>query len=123
VGVEVALSVVLLIGAGLLFRTVLHLQEVDPGLQAFGVLTFRVPLPLARYPGPKSTQFFTQVIGRLEQLPGVRSASGVSDLPFAGPQGFNFRAMQHDARLERLQNVVIAAGLVVGHYVGHDLQS
>ncbi len=84
VGAEVALSVVLLVGAGLLFRSVLHLQAVDPGLQAPGVLTFRVPLPTARYPGPKSTQFFAQAIGRLEQLPGVRSASGVSDLPFAG---------------------------------------
>ncbi len=84
VGAEVALSVVLLIGAGLLFRTVLHLQEVDPGLQASGVLTFRVPLPRARYPEQKSTKFFERVIGRLEQLPGVRSASGVSDLPFAG---------------------------------------
>ncbi len=84
VGAEVALSVVLLVGAGLLFRSVLRLQAVDPGLKASGVLTFRVSIPRARYPGPKSTEFFEQVLGRIEQLPGVRSASGVSCLPFDG---------------------------------------
>jgi predicted permease len=84
VGAEVALSVMLLVGAGLLFRSVLHLQAVDPGLKPSGVLTFRVSIPRARYPGPKSTQFFEQVLDRLEQLPGVRSASGVSFLPFDG---------------------------------------
>jgi putative ABC transport system permease protein len=88
IGAEVALSVVLLVGAGLLFRTVLHLQAVDPGLNASGVLTFRVRLPAARYQGQSSTQFFERAIGRIEQLPGVRSASAVSYLPFdGGPAG------------------------------------
>jgi len=88
VGAEVALSVVLLVGAGLLFRSVLRLQAVDPGLNASGILTFRVRLPAARYREQTSTQFFSQVIDRVEQLPGVRSASAVSYLPFdGGPAG------------------------------------
>ena len=83
VGAEVALSVMLLAGAGLLFRSLVGLQKVDPGLDASGVLTFRVSIPAARYPeGSRRTQFFSQALGRIQQLPGVRSASAVSYLPF-----------------------------------------
>jgi putative ABC transport system permease protein len=85
VGAEVALSVMLLAGAGLLFRSLIGLQKVDPGLDASGVLTCRVSIPAARYPElPRRTQFFSQAIERIQQLPGVRSASAVSYLPFAG---------------------------------------
>jgi putative ABC transport system permease protein len=80
---EVALSVMLLAGAGLLFRSLVGLQKVDPGLDASGVLTFRVSIPAARYPElPRRTQFFSQALERIQQLPGVRSASAVSYLPF-----------------------------------------
>jgi putative ABC transport system permease protein len=83
VGAEVALSVMLLAGAGLLFRSLIGLQKVDPGLDASGVLTFRVFIPAARYPeSPRRTQFFSQALERIEHLPGVRSASAVSYLPF-----------------------------------------
>ena len=84
VGAEVALSVMLLAGAGLLFRSLIGLQKVDPGLDASGVLTFRVSLPAARYPESRRTQFFSQALERIEHLPGVRSASAVSYLPFTG---------------------------------------
>jgi putative ABC transport system permease protein len=85
VGAEVALSVMLLAGAGLLFRSLVGLQKVDPGLDASGVLTFRVSIPAARYPeGPRRNQFFSQALERIQQLPGVRSASAVSYLPFTG---------------------------------------
>jgi putative ABC transport system permease protein len=85
IGAEVALSVMLLAGAGLLFRSLVGLQKVDPGLDASGVLTFRVSIPAARYKElPRRTQFFSQALERMQQLPGVRSASAVSYLPFAG---------------------------------------
>jgi putative ABC transport system permease protein len=85
VGAEVALSVILLVGALLLFRSVVGLQSVDPGLDARNVLTFRVSIPAARYPEtPRRTQFFARAVEQLEQLPGVRSASAVSYLPFDG---------------------------------------
>jgi putative ABC transport system permease protein len=82
---EVACSVALLAGAGLLFRTMIGLQNVSPGLDAGNVLTFRVSVPKVRYPtDEKVTQFFADAVQRMAQLPGVRSASAVSYLPFNG---------------------------------------
>lgn len=81
---EVACSVILLAGAGLLFRTVIGLQAVDPGLNPGEVLTFSVSLPPARYDNPKTVEFYAQAVEHLSRLPGVRSASAVSYLPFNG---------------------------------------
>jgi putative ABC transport system permease protein len=85
VGAEVAASVVLLAGAGLLFRSLVGLQAVDPGMDASGVLTFRVSLPHARYAkDEQAIQFFRQAAEKLSQIPGVQSASAVSYIPFNG---------------------------------------
>jgi putative ABC transport system permease protein len=85
VAAEVALSVMLLAGAALLFRSMVGLQGVDPGLNPARVLTFRVLLPGARYPQPlQGMQFFTRAVEQIEKLPGVESASAVSFLPFNG---------------------------------------
>jgi putative ABC transport system permease protein len=85
VGGEVALSVTLLIGGMLLFRSFVGLQTVEPGLDPRGVLTFRVQLPAARYPeAALRTRFFSRAIEQIQQLPGVRAASAVSYLPFNG---------------------------------------
>src|SRR5262249_18870884 len=82
---EVACSVILLSGAGLLFRTVVGLQAVDPGLDPANVLTLRVTLPSVRYSDPqKRVDFFANVQEQMAELPGVRSASAVSYLPFNG---------------------------------------
>jgi putative ABC transport system permease protein len=85
VAAEVALSVILLAGAGLLFRSLAGLQGVDPGLNPAHLLTFRVDIPDARYPGPvHKTQFFTRALDQVGRLRGVESASAVSYLPFNG---------------------------------------
>jgi putative ABC transport system permease protein len=85
VALEIACSVALLSGAGLLFRSLVGLQNVDPGLDARNVLTFRVSLPRQRYGDTqKRLAFFSSATERLGQLPGVRSASAVSYLPFNG---------------------------------------
>lgn len=85
VGTEVALSVMLLAGAGLLFRSLVGLQAVDPGLNPSHVLTFGVLIPPARYREPvQRTQFFKTALEQIERLPGVESASAVSYLPFQG---------------------------------------
>jgi putative ABC transport system permease protein len=85
VGAAIAASVVLLAGAGLLFRSLVGLQTVNPGMDSSNVLTFRVSLPRARYPKPEqSVQFFQQAVAKLSQMPGVQSASAVSYLPFNG---------------------------------------
>jgi putative ABC transport system permease protein len=83
---EVALSLVLLTGAGLLIRSFIRLQNIDPGFRAEGVLTARVSLPAARYPtGESGAAFFKSVLDKIQQLPGVESAAGISFLPLTGP--------------------------------------
>ena len=85
VALEIACSVALLAGAGLLFRSLVGLQHVVPGLDARNVLNFRVTLPRQRYPEPqKRIAFFAQASEHLSQLPGVRSAGAISYLPFNG---------------------------------------
>ena len=85
VGSEVAISIVLLAGAMLLFRSLMGLQGLNPGLDPTNVLTFRVPLPAARYEVPARTRFFRSVTEQIERLPGVRSAAVMNYLPFNGP--------------------------------------
>jgi putative ABC transport system permease protein len=85
VGAEIALSVILLSGALLLFRSLQGLQNVNPGLNPANLLTLRVSLPNAHYGKPaESIQFFTRAVEKIDSLPGVRAASAVSHLPFNG---------------------------------------
>ena len=85
VAAEVALSVALLAGAGLLFRSLMGLEGVDPGLDAAGVVTFRVSLPNARYPdAARRLQFYQRAIEQIRSLPGVRAAAAINYLPFRG---------------------------------------
>lgn len=85
---EVALALMLSIGAGLLVRSLLRLQQVDPGFDPNGLLAARVSLPNARYDtGEKATTFFTQLEERLRAVPGVTGVGGVSDLPLES-QGY-----------------------------------
>lgn len=82
---EVASALVLLIGAGLLIRSALLLQRVDPGFDAKGVVTFSVTLPAERYPTPASLELTTARIQQaIAVLPGVSAVSLVSSTPFMG---------------------------------------
>ena len=81
---EIGLALVLLVGAGLMVRSFLRLQAVNPGFDPANLLTMRVMLPQSKYPeAGRRVEFFRQAAGRLSALPGVRSASAVSALPFA----------------------------------------
>jgi putative ABC transport system permease protein len=82
---EVALSLVLLAGAGLLMRSLVKLQGIDPGFRAEGVLTARVQLLATQYDLPKAGRFFDEAIARMAELPGAQHAAGASCLPLAGP--------------------------------------
>ncbi|MBI2498483.1 MAG: ABC transporter permease [Opitutae bacterium] len=79
---EVALSLVLLIGAGLLLRSFVRLQHVSPGFQPGNIVTFNVQLSPGQYPDTaRQTAFFRQLSERLAALPGVTAASGINNLP------------------------------------------
>jgi putative ABC transport system permease protein len=83
--IEVAVSLVLLAGAGLLIRSFIRLQNVDPGFRAEGLLTARVNLPAARYrDAQRSAAFYTDALARIAQLPGVTDQAGISFLPLTG---------------------------------------
>jgi putative ABC transport system permease protein len=80
--VEVAAGVVLLVGAGLMIRSLLRLQAVEPGFNPHDVLTMRVALPASKYgENYQSIAFFQQALERIKALPGVVSAGAIQDLP------------------------------------------
>jgi putative ABC transport system permease protein len=81
---ETALSLVLLVGAGLLIRSFVGLLHVDPGFDPHGVFTARISLPDNEYPHDGKIQFTEQLISRLALLPGVKSASAGWPLPMSG---------------------------------------
>jgi predicted permease len=86
---EVALSLVLLIGAALLTRSFISLQQVRPGFDPSNALTARVSIPLAGRPqplvdGPRWSATFDQILGRLASAPGIVAAGGVVTLPMSG---------------------------------------
>jgi len=84
---EVALALALLLGAGLLMRSFLKLQQTDPGFNPSGVLTMSIVLPGARYAyGEPQISFLQRLVERVSALPGVRSAGVTSDLPWTGYQ-------------------------------------
>ena len=86
---ELALSLVLLIGAGLLIRSFVRLQSVDPGFTADNVLSMQVMVSDAKYKDPKiRAGFYREVETRIAHLPGVVAEGAVSALPLTGTVGW-----------------------------------
>ena len=82
---EVALSLVLLIGSGLMVRSLASLRNVDPGMDPHNVLTTPVSLPVTKYATPVQQEaFFDALLQRVRDLPGVVSAGGIDTLPISG---------------------------------------
>ena len=84
VAIEIALSVALVIGAGLLIRSFWQLTHVDPGFHATRLLSFRVAVPSASYDDPKRQVFYDRLYSRIRTLTGVQSVGAVNILPFSG---------------------------------------
>ena len=81
---QVALSMILLIGAGLLVRNFIQLRNASPGFEARNLLTMNISLPPARYStGPQMIAFFREAVRQVSNLPGVQSAAVSSALPLA----------------------------------------
>ncbi|HKQ61381.1 MAG TPA: ABC transporter permease [Candidatus Polarisedimenticolaceae bacterium] len=103
---EVALSVLLLAGAGLLVRSLDRLTAVRPGFDPHDVLTTRLTLPEAKYPEQEQrSAFFAALLERLGGLPGVTVAAGVSELPLAGQNNDTYFAIEGRPPLEAGQKL------------------
>ena len=100
---EIALAMVLLIGAGLMINTILHLQQIDPGFDTTNVVTASLQVPeqggkyLTRIPGgdmekplPVVDTFYQQLLAKASALPGVESAAIISGLPLHGSERYSF---------------------------------
>ncbi|HWR16033.1 MAG TPA: ABC transporter permease [Terriglobales bacterium] len=82
---EVALSLMLLVGAGLMVRTFFHLQNTSPGVDPKNVFTTFIPLPEAKYDtAEKRRGFYTQLRDKIRALPGVESVAYIDSLPLQG---------------------------------------
>jgi putative ABC transport system permease protein len=82
---EVALSLVLLIGAGLMVRSLSRLRNVDPGMDSYNVLTMSFALSSTKYNKPiQQIGFYDQLLQRVRALPGVASAGAIDSLPLGG---------------------------------------
>jgi putative ABC transport system permease protein len=80
---EVALSIVLLVGAGLLIRSLQQLEDVDPGFNSEQVVTMEVSLPIARYPEGDQMPFYQQLEERVAGIAGVRRVGAINILPLS----------------------------------------
>src|ERR1700735_1918209 len=84
--VEMALALILLVSAGLLIRSLIRLQNVNPGFDPHNVMTASLDLPDAKYSDPKKAEFFRELAPLLNALPGVQSAAAVFPLPMSGDE-------------------------------------
>jgi putative ABC transport system permease protein len=100
VAVEIGLTVVLLIGAGLLIRSYERLRSTDLGCITDNVLTMRIALPNARYSSPElRANFYDALLSRVRALPGVEAATFVSMVPGQGYWGdWGFTIPEHGAQ-------------------------
>jgi putative ABC transport system permease protein len=99
---EVALALVLLACAGLLFRTVQQLHAVDPGFRAENVITSDLTLPYSKYGRSEaSVRFYDELTDRLRAVPGVENVGVTSTLPLTDFDTVSFIASDKPARIER----------------------
>ena len=127
VAAEVAISLILICGAALLFKSLSNLQLVDTGVRLSNIVTTSVDLPLAAYPSAeKATLFFETVVERMRAIPGVEQAALTTDLPLQGVRqgegigipgregGFTLRYKRVDAGYFRSLDIPILAGRAIG---------
>jgi len=112
--VEVALALVLLVGAGLMTRSFTRLLQVNPGFDSSNLVAARVLLPSTKYQRPTIVRFYEDVIERLRRAPGVVNASAVSAMPLhdvgaAGSLPFNVEGQQPPTTEDPMADVRMVA--------------
>jgi putative ABC transport system permease protein len=114
---EVALSLVLLIGAGLLINSFLRLRNVDPGFRAGNLLTMSIALPAQKYPDQaRRAAFYTEMLRRVEALPGVRSAAVTSQIPLIKQGDTGNITIEGRPEPPPGQELMVAIRIVSPHY-------
>ena len=115
---EVALAVVVLIGAGLLIRSFIRLRGVDPGFRPASVLTVRVPLAGGLNGAmDRRIAFFRQVTDRIATLPGVRAVGAVNALPLTGLDvGATFAVVGRPATDQAMRPVALSRSITPGYF-------
>jgi putative ABC transport system permease protein len=84
---EIALALVLLVGAGLLINSFQRLRTINPGFNPEKVLTCQLSLPSSKYKDPQIVDFFQRLLERVRALPGVKAAGATMTLPLGNPNG------------------------------------
>ena len=112
--IEVALALVLLVGAGLMTRSFSKLLQVSPGFDSANLIAARVLLPATKYQRTTQVRFYEDVIERMRRAPGVTNASAVSAMPLhdvgtAGALPFNVEGQQPPPTEDPLADVRIVA--------------
>ena len=116
---EVGLSLVLLIGAGLMIRTLWALHKVKPGVDPHNVLTFRVTLPREKYPKPEQQlNFYKQLVERTRSLPGVESVGTIDALPFTDDGSTEPVAIEGRPAVEFAMQPEVAVRTISPGYLG-----
>ena len=116
--VEVSLSLVLLVGAGLMIRSFECLRNVDPGFDSSGVLTMSAAVSGTKFSQPQEeVSFFQRVLGRVRALPGVLSAGLIDDIPLGGdgshqPIAVEGRPVVPTSEQPEVDVAIISAGYV-----------
>jgi len=86
--VEISMSLVLLVGAGLLLKSLWKVLEIQPGFEVQNVVTSAITLPETKYSDPRQqAQFFKRTLDEVRALPGVESAGFATSMPFSGSRG------------------------------------
>lgn len=116
---QMAIALVLLIGAGLIFQSLLNLRQVDLGFDPHNVLTFQIQLHGDKYPEvDKTRDYFQQLIERIEAQPGVIAAGAVVIRPLEGPVGsFARYATEGQSPDEIMQNPILNCEGITPHYL------
>jgi putative ABC transport system permease protein len=97
---EIALTFVLLVGAGLLTRSLLHLTSVERGFVSGNVITLRLELSAARYTSDDRVRaFYQELYERLESIPGVQAVAAATQMPFSGGTTRNITTVEARAGL------------------------
>jgi predicted permease len=105
IAAQVALAMMLLVGAGLILRTYLKVQEIDPGFRTAGVLTYNVPLSIGSYIDEnKRHAFWDRYIEKVQALPGVVHAALINVPPMSYPGAMRFEAQDTPPRSGNVRN-------------------